>query len=74
MPKEKIYGSELPFGEDDPRRSVVEVRWDSESGYFQIATKDSLAEVWVPGDPLPENAIPAEYGYYRVSIAGGSTT
>jgi hypothetical protein len=64
MPKEKVYGSELPFGDEDPRRSVVEVRWDADTGYFQIATKEATAELWVPGDSLPENAIPAEYGYY----------
>jgi hypothetical protein len=64
MPKEVIYGDVLPFGEDDPRRAVVEVRWDGESGYFQIATKESTAEVFVPGDVLPENTIPAQYGWY----------
>lgn len=39
MPKEMIYGSHLPYGEESPGRSVVEIRWDRESGYFQMATK-----------------------------------
>lgn len=42
MPKEQIYGEALPYGtpeEPGPARSVVEVRWDRETGYFQIATK-----------------------------------
>ena len=63
MPKERIYG-DRPFGEEDPAQSVVEVRWDAESGYFQIATKELSAEVFVPGDPLPGNTIPAQYGWY----------
>lgn len=38
MPKEMIYGKSLPYGEEDPGRAVVEIRWGRE-GYFQIATK-----------------------------------
>lgn len=64
MPKEHVYGSLTPFGVEDPRRCVVEVRWDRESGYFQIATKEASAELFVAGEPLPENTIPAEYGFY----------
>jgi hypothetical protein len=63
MPKEKIYGDK-PFGEEHPEQSVVEVRWDQESGYFQIATKEAMAEVFMAGDELPENTIPAQYGWY----------
>lgn len=39
MPKEVIYGSELPYGEDDPGRSVVEVGWSRDGVYVQLATK-----------------------------------
>jgi hypothetical protein len=39
MPKEVVYGDHLPFGEDDPGVSIVEVRWSRESGDVQVATK-----------------------------------
>jgi hypothetical protein len=41
MPKELIVGEHPYLGEDGPEdaRSVVEVRWHGESGYFQIATR-----------------------------------
>ena len=39
MPKETVYGSSLPYGEDDQGVSIVEVGWDREAGHMQIATK-----------------------------------
>lgn len=39
MPKETIYGQLWPDGEDGNRASVVELRWDRDTGYFQIVTK-----------------------------------
>ena len=39
MPKEHVYGSTIPYGEEDPGRSVVEVRWSRESTYLQVATR-----------------------------------
>lgn len=51
MPKELIYGERAPYGEEDPGRSVVDVRWDRESGYFQIATAcidRSTHETYIP--------------------------
>lgn len=38
MPKEVIYGLSLPYGEDSPGRSVIEVSW-SRHGSVQVATK-----------------------------------
>jgi hypothetical protein len=71
MPKELIYG-DRPFGEEDPRQSVVDVRWDGESGYFQMATRERDAEVPPLLTITPETvgvehtaaAIPVEYGWY----------
>lgn len=61
MPKEVIYGEALPYGtpeEPGPARSAVEVRWNRETGYFQIATKcveAATGEDYVPPlDPIEE--------------------
>jgi hypothetical protein len=37
MPKETVYGDQLPFGEDNPGRSQVEVSWGG--GVVQVVTK-----------------------------------
>lgn len=42
MPKEVIYGKALPYGEteaESPARAIVEVRWDRDTGYFQMVTR-----------------------------------
>ena len=39
MPRETVYGSELPYGEDEPARSVIEIGWSREAEHVQIATK-----------------------------------
>lgn len=42
MPVEIVYGKQYPYGSlEDPGlgRSIVEVRWDRETGYFQIVTR-----------------------------------
>lgn len=65
MPKELIYEPHgVAFPEDPERRGAVDVRWDRESGYFQIGTHDPQSEVFVPGTPLSETTIPAEYGWW----------
>lgn len=51
MPKEVVYGKSLPYGEEEPARGIVEVRWDRETGYFQIVTRCIRAdthETYVP--------------------------
>jgi hypothetical protein len=65
MPKELVFEPPgVAFADDPERRGAVDVRWDRESGYFQIGTHCPSFEVWVDGDKLPENAIPAEYGWW----------
>lgn len=58
MPKETIHSDERPYGEGNPAASsVVEVRWDRETGYFQIATKcieRSTGEDYLPPAPVME--------------------
>jgi len=67
MPVEKVYGNLLPFDESDPARSVVEVRWDRETGYFQIATRcvhAATGETYAPDDmlePLKEAGIASSF-------------
>lgn len=39
MPKEMIYADLLPYGEEEPARSVIEVSWSREASHVQIATK-----------------------------------
>lgn len=39
MPKEVIRAAGLPYAEDDPGRSVVELRWDREAGHVQLVTR-----------------------------------
>lgn len=39
MPKETIYGDGLPYGEDDPGRSVVEVGWARDAEHVELASK-----------------------------------
>ena len=72
MPKELIYEPEgVAFPDDPGRRGAVDVRWDRESGYFQIGTHDPASEVWVPGGELPEGVIPVEYGWWVSLDRGG---
>lgn len=62
MPKEIIWG-DRPFGDESPEQSVVEVRWDAESGYFQIATKELNAEVF-DADRVTDVREAVQYGWY----------
>ena len=66
MPKELIYGTALPYGEEDPGRSVVDVRWNREGGYMQIATKcvraDDETDYHKPLEPMAEWEITATPG------------
>lgn len=39
MPKEVIYAEDLPYGEDSPARSIVEVRWNGNGGEIEMVTK-----------------------------------
>jgi hypothetical protein len=39
MPKETIYGSELPWGEDHPAVAVAQVLWSREAEHVQLVTK-----------------------------------
>ena len=39
MPKEVIYAEHLPYGDDEPARSIIEVSWSREATHVQIATK-----------------------------------
>lgn len=39
MPKETVYGSQDPWGEDYPAVSVVQVTWSREAEYAQIVSK-----------------------------------
>jgi hypothetical protein len=61
MPKEMIRGTTVLFEDDESLREtpVVDVRWDRESGYFQIVTRAQEAEVC-----LPEEEIPVRFGYW----------
>lgn len=58
MPKETVYGERSVFGgDDDPSRAVVEVRWDRESGFFQVVTRCvhfATGEPYAPEDMLKE--------------------
>lgn len=60
MPRETVYGSELPYGEDEPARSVVEIGWSREAGHVQITTKciraDDGADYFPKLEQLPEDA------------------
>lgn len=53
MPKEVLYGTQLPYSDDDPGRSVVEVRWSGEAGHIQLVTRCIRAdthETYVPDE------------------------
>ena len=68
MPKEVVYGQERPFDEESGARSTVEVRWDRETGYFQIATRcvGVDGESYFPehmSEPLKKAGI--AHGYWR---------
>lgn len=55
MPREMIYGDVLPFAEDSPGRSVVEVCWSREAEHVQIASKCVRAdseETYRPGTEI----------------------
>lgn len=39
MPKETTYGSELPWGDDYPAVSVVQVLWSREAEHVQLVSK-----------------------------------
>jgi len=39
MPKERIFGSELPYGDDEPARSIIEIGWHRDIEHVEVATK-----------------------------------
>lgn len=39
MPRESVYASQTPYGDDDPGRTVAEISWGRESGHVQIVTR-----------------------------------
>lgn len=49
MPRERIYGSLVPFIDEDPARTVMEVTWSREAQYVQLA---SISIDGVTGEPL----------------------
>lgn len=67
MPKEIVYGRSLPYGDDEPARSIVEVRWDRETGYFQMVTR------CVRADNL-ETYVPSRFEITSQGTAGELTT
>lgn len=69
MPRERIYGAETPFGEEDSRRSVIDLTWSRETGHVQIAT---MSIDGVTGDPVEIGTIevPSPDGPHR-GILGG---
>lgn len=65
MPKELVYG-DLPQGEDGPGQSVVEVRWDRGTEYFQIVTKcvDRATGEPLVSDEVAAHGIHYTHGFY----------
>lgn len=48
MPKESVYGSPLAFDENDPRKAIVEVRWNRDQ-YVQVVSKCVDAQTGADG-------------------------
>jgi hypothetical protein len=75
MPKEYTYADTIPYGEDDPGRSVVEVSWSREAEHVQLATRcmnQSTEGSWRPpwineliseDQPVPTHVF-AQDGWY----------
>lgn len=64
MPKETIYGDLLPFAEESPARSVIELGWSKEAEHVQLATRCIHAadhSTYIPSDveAVIERAQPA---------------
>ena len=38
MPRERVYSALVPFVDEDPARTVVDLSWSREAGHVQIAT------------------------------------
>lgn len=69
MPKERIYGSQLPYGTPEdpgPARSVVDVCWSNEAEHVQVVTKCVDSQTGERFDQSPENATLINYtdGFY----------
>jgi hypothetical protein len=39
MPVEQIYAAELPFGDEEPARTVLKIRWGRGQGNVEIGVK-----------------------------------
>jgi hypothetical protein len=65
MPKELIYGTSVPFEQSDAEVivPVVEVRWDGESGFFQIGTRERNHEIPPLEVQEQDGPWPCTYGY-----------
>lgn len=70
MPRERIYGAFTPFGDEDVRRTVVDLSWSREAGHVQMAT---LSIDGVTGDPVEIGTVelPTPDGTATAPILGG---
>ena len=69
MPRERIYGSLTPFGEEDPERTVADVSWSREAQYVQLGV---IAIDGVTGEPVDLGERSQRYATSAQVAGGGS--
>lgn len=67
MPRERIYGSLTPFGEEDPERTVADVSWSREAEYVQLGVIAIDAQT---GEPLD---LGERHARLYAKVSGGGT-
>lgn len=68
MPRERIYGSLMPFGEEDPERMVADVSWSREAEYVQLGVIVIDGQTGEPID-LAERSL----RYATAQVSGGGS-
>lgn len=65
MPKEVVYSEHTPYGDDDSRRSIIEVQWNREpAGHVQVATLGVDGATLEPRPCVSESGEPHSGGIY----------
>jgi len=67
MPRERIYGSLMPLGDEDPERTVADVSWSREAEYVQLGV---IVIDGVTGEPLD---LDERARRYTPQVAGGGS-
>lgn len=68
MPRERIYGSLMPFTAEDPERVVADVSWSREAEYVQLGV---IVVDAATGEPLDLGERSQRYA--TPQVAGGGT-